>query len=76
MDRISYLIENIVHAKWIIAFAQLKVKGQQEGIHAFLVRIRDEDMNICDNVRVEDMGHKMGCNGVDNGYMVFCTDLR
>ena len=24
-------------------------------------------MSICTGVRVEDMGHKMGCNGVDNG---------
>ncbi len=24
-------------------------------------------MTPCPGVRIEDMGHKMGCNGVDNG---------
>ena len=28
-------------------------------------------MSIVPNVRVEDMGHKMGCNGVDNGKLWF-----
>ena len=55
----------------MIAFAQLEVKGETQGIHGFLVRIRDEDMKICDGIRVEDMGHKMGCNGVDNGKILF-----
>ncbi|RHY34186.1 hypothetical protein DYB32_001076 [Aphanomyces invadans] len=46
------------------------VKNEQHGIHAFLVRIRNEDMTVSEHVRVEDMGHKMGCNGVDNGQVV------
>ena len=28
-------------------------------------------MSIAAGVRVEDMGHKMGCNGVDNGKLWF-----
>lgn len=28
-------------------------------------------MSICSGVRIEDMGHKMGCNGVDNGKLWF-----
>ena len=35
------------------------------------MRIRDEDMNIMPGVRVEDMGHKMGLNGVDNAKLFF-----
>lgn len=62
-----WITNSAVHAKWIIVFAQMEVKGEQQGIHGFMVRIRDEDMKICEGVRVEDMGHKMGCNGVDNG---------
>ena len=34
----------------------------------FLVR---QDMSIVLGVRIEDMGHKMGCNGVDNGKLWF-----
>ena len=32
---------------------------------------RNPDMSTCVGVRVEDMGHKMGCNGVDNGKLWF-----
>ena len=68
----KYWITNgAVHAHWCAVFAQLKVKGKDEGIHVFLVRIRNEDMTICKGVRVEDMGHKMGCNAVDNGKLWF-----
>jgi acyl-CoA oxidase len=28
-------------------------------------------MSPAANVRIEDMGHKMGCNGVDNGKLWF-----
>ena len=58
----------LVHAKWVIVFAQLTTKGEAQGLHGFLVPIRDGNMKVLDGVRVEDMGHKMGCNGVDNGY--------
>ena len=30
-----------------------------------------QDLTVCSRVRVEDMGHKMGCNGVDNGKLWF-----
>jgi len=30
-----------------------------------------QDMSIVSGVRIEDMGHKMGCNGVDNGKLWF-----
>lgn len=30
-----------------------------------------QDMNVMPDVRIEDMGHKMGCNGVDNGKLWF-----
>ncbi|CAK4626871.1 unnamed protein product [Aphanomyces euteiches] len=66
-----WITNSAVHAKWVVVFAQLQIQGEEHGIHAFLVRIRDENMKLCDNVRVEDMGHKMGCNGVDNGKILF-----
>lgn len=30
-----------------------------------------QTMRPCPGVRIEDMGHKMGCNGVDNGKLWF-----
>ena len=35
------------------------------------VLISMQDMSIVPGVRIEDMGHKMGCNGVDNGKLWF-----
>ncbi|KXZ48318.1 hypothetical protein GPECTOR_29g92 [Gonium pectorale] len=66
-----WITNSAVHAQWAVVFAQLCVGGRQEGIHGFLVRIRNPDMSVCGGVRVEDMGHKMGCNGVDNGKLWF-----
>jgi len=68
----KYWITNgAIHAKHIVVFAQLQVDGESHGIHGILVRIRDEDMNVMDGVVIEDMGHKMGLNGVDNAKLTF-----
>merc|ERR1711971_295572 len=68
----KYWITNgAVHAKHIVVFAKLFVNGVNEGIHGVLVPIRDNDLNILPNVLVEDMGHKMGLNGVDNAKLTF-----
>eukprot|EP01136_Pigoraptor_vietnamica_P012831 Opistho-1_new@53178 len=66
-----WITNSAVHAKWVIVFAQLEIEGNQYGIHTFLTRIRHDDMSIAKGVRIEDMGHKMGCNGVDNGKLFF-----
>lgn len=50
---------------------QLNVGGVDRGIHGILVQIRDDDLKVVPNVRVEDMGHKMGLNGVDNAKLFF-----
>merc|ERR1712142_1103049 len=51
----KYLITNgATDAKHVVVFAQLSVKGEDHGIHGILVRIRDDDMNVMPNVRVED----------------------
>ena len=54
-----------------MVFAKLIVEGKNEGLHGVLVRIRDDDMNVLPGVTVEDMGHKMGLNGVDNAKLSF-----
>ena len=58
-----WITNSALHAKWSVVFAQLIMSGRREGVHAFLVRIRGEDMSVQPGVRIEDMGHKMGCNG-------------
>lgn len=68
---LCYPRSGAVHAHWCVVFAQLFVGGANQGIHGFLVRIRNPDLTICPGVRIEDMGHKMGCNGVDNGKLWF-----
>uniref|UniRef100_A0A383WDA5 Acyl-coenzyme A oxidase n=1 Tax=Tetradesmus obliquus TaxID=3088 RepID=A0A383WDA5_TETOB len=66
-----WITNSAVHAQWCVVFAQLLMGGQNHGIHGFLVRIRNDDMTPCKGVTIHDMGHKMGCNGVDNGQLSF-----
>ncbi len=54
-----------------VVFAQLITDGQNHGVHALLVPIRDDDGSPLPGVRVEDCGHKAGLNGVDNGRLWF-----
>ncbi|CAG8505538.1 25741_t:CDS:10, partial [Gigaspora rosea] len=56
-----------IHAKWAVVFAQTIIRGKNEGVHAILVRIREEDMTVSKGVVIEEMGVKFECNGVDNG---------
>jgi len=68
----KYWITNgACHSKHVVVMAQLLVKGKNEGIHAVLVRMRDDDMNTIPGVTIEDMGYKMGLNGVDNAKLSF-----
>ncbi|KAL9243776.1 hypothetical protein vseg_017623 [Gypsophila vaccaria] len=59
------------HATHTIVFSQLKINGKDQGVHAFIAQIRDENGNVCPNVRIADCGHKIGLNGVDNGRIWF-----
>lgn len=68
----KYWITNgAVHAKHVVVMAQLIVKGKNEGIHAILVRMRDNELKTIPGVTIEDMGYKMGLNGVDNAKLSF-----
>jgi len=68
----KYWITNgACHAKHIVVFAQLLVDGKNEGIHGVLVRCRGDNLEPVPGVTVEDMGHKMGLNGVDNAKLTF-----
>ena len=60
-----------VHGNYALVFAQLIVKDKKEGTHAFVVRIRDELHKPIPGVIIEDLGHKIGVNGIDNGTLRF-----
>ena len=68
----KYWITNgFKHSNHALVFGQTIVKGKNEGLSAFLVPIRDKDMNELPGVEITDMGHKMGLNGVDNAALMF-----
>ncbi|MEE2960643.1 MAG: acyl-CoA dehydrogenase [Myxococcota bacterium] len=68
----KYWITNgAVHAHYVIVFAQLIINDHNEGIHTFLVPIRNKEMKPAKGVSIWDMGYKIGCNGVDNATLSF-----
>ena len=54
-------------------FAQLTTKGENHGVHAFVVPLRDEATgnSLLPGVAICDCGVKVGLNGVDNGAIQF-----
>ena len=52
-------------------FAQLIVGGEERGVHALLVPIRDELGKAMPGVTIGDCGAKLGLDGVDNGRLTF-----
>lgn len=64
-------IGNALHGKMATVFAQLIVEGENYGVHALLVPIRDENHQLLPGIKVEDCGYKLGLNGVDNGRIWF-----
>ncbi|CAM4099185.1 acyl-CoA dehydrogenase [Zobellia nedashkovskayae] len=64
-------IGNALHSKMASVFAQLIVNGKNEGVHAILVPLRNEEHELLPGVIIEDNGYKLGLNGVDNGKIWF-----
>tara|TARA_R110001592_G_scaffold158410_1_gene389549 strand:+ start:1351 stop:3615 length:2265 start_codon:yes stop_codon:yes gene_type:complete len=64
-------IGNAMHSKIASVFAQLIVNGKNEGVHAILVPLRNENHELLPGIEVEDNGYKLGLNGVDNGKIWF-----
>ena len=59
------------HGQTMVVFAQLETGGVNHGVHAFVVPVRDRSGRLSPGVQIEDCGHKMGLNGVDNGRIWF-----
>jgi acyl-CoA oxidase len=67
----EYIGNAACHGRLAVVFAQLIVDDERHGVHAIVVPIRDEHGKVCDGVRIEDSGEKMGLGGVDNGKIWF-----
>jgi acyl-CoA oxidase len=61
------------HGEMMIVFAQLKMSkdAESEGVHAFLVPVRDKAGKTLPGITIDDCGEKIGLNGVDNAYLRF-----
>lgn len=67
----AYIGNAAKHGRWAVVFGQLEVAGEAHGVHAILVRIRDDDLTPRPAVTIGDQGHKGGLLGVDNGTLSF-----
>ena len=64
-----------LHGRMATVFARLLVGGEDHGVHALLVPIRDAEGNLLPGIEIEDRGAKVGLEGVDNGLIRF-TSVR
>ena len=54
-----------------VLFAQLIIDKKKYGVHPFVVQIRNKSGRNLPGIKTEDLGHKFGLNGVDNGTVEF-----
>jgi acyl-CoA oxidase len=67
----KYWITNgAYHANHAVVFGQTIVNNKNEGINAFIIRLRDNENKLCPGVTIDDMGCKQGMNGVDNARII------
>lgn len=70
----DYIGNAALHGKAAVVFAQLIVGGENHGVHALYVPLRDEN-GFLPGIGGEDDGPKGGLNGIDNGRLHF-TNVR
>ena len=69
--RKDYIGNAARHAQAAVVFAQLVVAGDNHGVHALYVPLRDKKGRTLPGIRIEDCGKKLGLLGVDNGRIWF-----
>jgi acyl-CoA oxidase len=67
----NYIGNAAEHGLMAAVFSRVVVAGEDHGVHAILVPLRDEHHRVLPGVRIEDCGLKEGLNGVDNGRIWF-----
>lgn len=67
----DYIGNAALHGQMATVFAQLIVRGENHGVHAVLVPLRDKKGIVAEGVKIEDCAYKLGLNGVDNGRIWF-----
>ena len=70
-DRKDYIGNAARDGRLAAVFAQLVVGGERRGVHACSCRSATTTARSSHGVRIEDCGHKLGLNGVDNGRIWF-----
>ena len=59
-------------ANMTVVFARMVLHGNDYGVHVFLVPIRDYETHTpLPGVVIGDCGPKEGCQGIDNGFLLF-----
>ncbi|MFO1257060.1 MAG: acyl-CoA dehydrogenase family protein [Gammaproteobacteria bacterium] len=74
----KWFIGSAKYADYAVVFAQLMLPNQsgdleKKGPHAILVSLRNPDGTLRSGIEINDLGHKMGTNGVANCTMQFDT---
>lgn len=67
----EYIGNAALHGRMATVFAKLIVEGNDYGVCAVVVPLRDSNGKILPGITIEDCGRKMGLNGVDNGKIQF-----
>jgi acyl-CoA oxidase len=70
----DYIGNAALHGRAAVVFAQLIVAGENHGVHALYVPLRDDE-GFLPGVGGDDDGYKGGLNGIDNGRLHF-TNVR
>jgi len=71
LARKEYIGNAACHGQMATVFAKLIIDGQDYGVSAFVVPLRDKKGKLHTGVKIKDCGRKMGLNGVDNGVIYF-----
>ncbi|MBC7630636.1 acyl-CoA dehydrogenase [Aeromicrobium sp.] len=70
-SRKDYIGGAAAHAEVAAVFAQLITKGESQGVHCFVVPLRDTQGNDLPGITTSDDKHKGGLGAVDNGRIMF-----
>ena len=69
--RKEYIGNAANHGEMATVFAKLIIDGNDYGVNAFVVPLRNKNKEVLTGITIEDCGQKMGLNGVDNGIISF-----